>query len=293
MFYNFLGNYVSGFSASRPTLADAILIAGFIFCAAAAYLLGSLNFGIIFSKIFYKDDVRNHGSKNAGATNMQRTYGTAAGVITLCGDAAKAAASCLLGGFLLGLPGAYIAGLFCVVGHVFPLYYKFKGGKGVVTVAVLIAMTSIKTFIPLIIIFLVLVIGTRYISLGSVICAMLYPIILFKLIGIGGEATRGEYFGVLIAFAVAAIVVFKHRENIRRILNRTESKISFKKGKKKKEKKENIITENSETENETMSDREGLISGEISEKSEKTEPEDAVEKNVKDGGKKKNKNNKK
>lgn len=231
MYYNLLSKLASGLLETNPTLADFITVAGFILCAVIAYLLGSLNFGIIFSKVFYKDDVRNHGSRNAGATNMQRTYGTAAGVITLAGDAVKTVVSCLIGGFFLGLVGAYISGLFCVIGHILPLYYGFKGGKGVVTVATLVAMTSIQTFVPLFIIFLLLVIGTKYISMGSVITALLYPLILFRLVSANENALRAEYFGVLVAFAVAIIVVVKHKENIKRILNHTESKISFKKKK--------------------------------------------------------------
>lgn len=240
MYYNLLSGLASKLIETNPRLADFITVLGFIACAAVAYLLGSLNFGIIFSKVFYKDDVRNHGSHNAGATNMQRTYGTAAGVITLVGDALKTVVSCLIGGFLLGLVGMYISGLFCVIGHILPLYYKFKGGKGVVTVAVLMAMTNIQVFAVLFVIFMILVIGTRYISMGSVISALLYPIVLFKFVSANPEAMPGEYFGVLVAFVVAIIVVIKHRENIKRILNRTESKISFKKKKTdKKVKNEN------------------------------------------------------
>lgn len=233
MYYNYLSNFVHQYFSQRPFLSDLTLVIGIIVIIAVGYLLGSLNFGIIFSKLFYKDDVRNHGSHNAGATNMQRTYGTAAGVITIIGDAVKAVIACLVGGFLFGLLGTYIAGLACVFGHIFPLYYGFKGGKGVVTVATLIAMTSIKTFIPLIVIFVILVAGTKFISMGSVICGIVYPLILFNIVSLNPDASRSEYIGVLFSFVVAAIVVLKHKENIKRIFNHTESKISFKKKDKK------------------------------------------------------------
>jgi len=235
MYYNYISRLAAEKLAGNGYISDAVVILGFIFVIAAGYLLGSLNFGIIFSKLFFKDDVRNYGSHNAGATNMQRTYGTAAGVITIVGDALKQVAACLLGGFLLGLLGMYFAGFACIIGHIFPLYYGFKGGKGVVTVATLIAMTSIKTFIPILAIFLILVIGTKFISLGSVISAIVYPLILFNIVSSNPEASGVEYIGVMFAFAVAATVVIKHRENIKRIYNHTESKISFKKKDKKAE----------------------------------------------------------
>ena len=237
MFYNFIPKFIAEKLEGHGFMSDGALILGFMIVIAAGYLLGSLNFGIIFSKLFFKDDVRNHGSHNAGATNMQRTYGTAAGVITIVGDALKQIASCLIGGFLLGLLGMYFAGFACIIGHIFPLYYGFKGGKGVVTVATLIAMTSLKAFVPILAIFLILVIGTKFISLGSIVSAIVYPLILFKIVSASPMAAREEYIGVLFAFAVAAIVVIKHRENIKRIYNHTESKISFKKKDKNAEEK--------------------------------------------------------
>ncbi len=229
MYYNYISRFAAEKLAGSGWLADCAMILGFLLVIAIGYLLGSLNFGIIFSRLFFKDDVRKHGSHNAGATNMQRTYGTAAGVITIVGDALKAVVACFVGGFLLGLLGMYCAGFSCIIGHIFPLYYGFKGGKGVVTVATLIAMTSIKAFLPILAIFLILVIGTKYISMGSVISAIVYPLILFNIVSSNPDATRVEYIGVLFAFAVAAIVVIKHKENIKRIYNHTESKISFKK----------------------------------------------------------------
>lgn len=231
MYYNYISRLVQESFTDSPALSSIIIILGAIIIAAAGYFLGSLNFGIIFSRLFYKDDIRNYGSHNAGATNMQRTYGTAAGVITIIGDALKACVACLAGGFMLGLFGTYLAGLACIFGHIFPVYYGFKGGKGVVTVAVLILMTSVKTFLPLLAIFLILVIGTKYISMGSVISALVYPLILFNIVSMNPNPHRSEYFGVIFAFVVAGIVTIKHKENIKRIMNHTESKISFKKKK--------------------------------------------------------------
>jgi glycerol-3-phosphate acyltransferase PlsY len=125
----------------------------FIFCALLCvfvpYLLGSINFAVIISSKKYNDDVREHGSGNAGMTNMMRTYGRRAAVFTLIGDALKAVVSALLGYYAFGLIGAYVAGFFCVLGHLFPVFFKFKGGKGVVTAAFSILMCHPVVFLIL------------------------------------------------------------------------------------------------------------------------------------------------
>ncbi|MBQ8850391.1 MAG: glycerol-3-phosphate 1-O-acyltransferase PlsY [Clostridia bacterium] len=201
--------------------------------AAAAYFLGSLNFAIIISSKKYNQDIRNYGSNNAGMTNMMRTYGRKAAAFTLIGDALKAVVSCVIGYVFLGQIGAYIAGLFCILGHVFPIYYKFKGGKGVVTAGITILMCNPIVFVIVLAIFLILVVCTRYISFGSVISMLLYPVILDrvdKLLPIWGvyDGTEGSIGGIF-AILMAVIIVFKHIPNIKRLLNGTESKFSFKK----------------------------------------------------------------
>ena len=112
----------------------AIIIAG--------YLLGSINLSIILSSKYYKDDIRRHGSGNAGMTNVMRTYGKKMAIITFAGDFLKAVVASLVGRLVLGYHGAMIAGFFCFIGHIFPCYYRFKGGKGVVTAAAMILMTN-------------------------------------------------------------------------------------------------------------------------------------------------------
>ena len=191
----------------------------------AAYLLGSLNFAIIISGKQYRQDIREFGSKNAGMTNMMRTYGKKAAGLTLLGDALKAVASCLIGYLLLGQMGAYIAGLFCIIGHMFPIYYRFKGGKGVVTAAVTILMCNPFVFLILFVMFAVIVLCTKYISLGSVMCMLLYPILLDRI-------DRWLFGGapyVWIAVLMTVLVVVKHWENIKRLSQGKESKFSFKK----------------------------------------------------------------
>lgn len=197
----------------------------YLVTVVAAYLLGSLNFAIIISGKQYRQDIRNFGSKNAGMTNMMRTYGKKAAGLTLLGDALKAVASCLIGYLLLGQMGAYIAGLFCIIGHMFPIYYRFKGGKGVVTAAVTVLMCNPFVFLILFVMFVVIVLCTKYISLGSVLCMLLYPILLDRI-------DRWLFGGapyVWIAALMTVLVVVKHWENIKRLSQGKESKFSFKK----------------------------------------------------------------
>ncbi len=223
--HNFLQEY---WMPKYPDHTTLIIILGCLACAVIGYLLGSINWSIIISRIFYKDDIRTHGSGNAGSTNMLRTHGTVSGLVTFACDGIKTAIAVIAGALIYNLPGAYVAGLFCIIGHVFPVFFKFKGGKGVVTVAVMMALTNIKTFLICLLIFLIVVIGTKYVSLGSIIAVILYPLILFNMLLLF-KAQWIEYVGVPIAFLVTVIVVVKHRSNIKKLLNHTESKISFSK----------------------------------------------------------------
>ena len=126
----FLGHYVNENAATLGNKGLILLAVGGVLSAVIAYLLGSLNFAIIISGRTYKQDIRNYGSKNAGMTNMMRIYGKKAAALTLMGDAFKAIAAGLIGYALIGNFGAYIAGTACVIGHMFPVFYKFKGKGG-------------------------------------------------------------------------------------------------------------------------------------------------------------------
>lgn len=209
-----------------------LLIVGSLICIVSSYLLGSINFAIIISGKQYKQDIRQHGSGNAGMTNMMRTYGKGAAALTLLGDALKAVAAGLLGYACLGLFGAHLSGLFCVIGHMFPIFYKFKGGKGVVTTAASILMCNPYVFLVLITLFIVMVAIWRYISLASVMCVLLYPVVLngMDTIILGYTNPYG-----LFTVAITVLVVFKHKDNIKRLMNGTESKFSFKKSVKKED----------------------------------------------------------
>ena len=215
------------YDTTMPTATQAVWLAiAAILCIAIPYFLGSINFAILLSKAIYKTDIRDFGSGNAGATNMMRTFGKKTALMTFGGDALKAFVSGALGYLLLGQYGAHIAGLFCVIGHMFPIYYKFKGGKGVVTTAVSMLMCNPFVFLILLVIFLIIVGFTKYISLGSIMCALLYPVILDRVEKFFNGSTQPY---VIIPMIIAALVVFMHRENIKRLMSGTESKFSFKK----------------------------------------------------------------
>ena len=196
-------------------------------CIILPYLLGSVNFALVISKLIFKDDIRNYGSGNAGMTNMLRTYGKAAAAATLLCDLLKAVVAVLFGLFVLEYIGAYIAGFFCVLGHIFPVFFKFKGGKGVVTTAAMVLTLNPLVFLILFTFFIIVVAVTKYVSLGSVLCMLLYPLFTYYFGGSG--------IPTLFSFAVAATVIFMHRSNIKRLLSGTENKISF--SKKSKDKK--------------------------------------------------------
>ena len=221
----------------------ATLLLFVILSIAVSYLLGSVNSAIIVSKLLYKEDIRTHGSGNAGLTNMLRTYGLGAAALTLIGDMLKTALAIFFTAFLLGISYnngislndgfCYMAGLFAVLGHVFPVFYGFKGGKGVlVTATMALILTPIPALI-LILLFAIIVFFSRYVSLGSVCVAILYPIMLQGYVAFvfGGASMPGIM--ALSAIILAIFIVWCHRGNLKRISDRTERKISI--GKKKKD----------------------------------------------------------
>lgn len=205
-----------------PTFVSLLLMLVYIFIP---YLLGSVNTAIIVSGRMYNDDVRTHGSGNAGFTNMMRNYGKKAAIITFAGDILKTMLAVMIGWCVFGYLTAYIAGLACLVGHVFPVFYHFRGGKGVLCLTSIVFMLDWRIFLILLAIFVILVAGTKYISAGSVICAMLYPLILNRMNDTGLRLIE------FVALAIMLIIVIKHKENIKRIFKGTESKFEFKKSK--------------------------------------------------------------
>ncbi len=195
--------------------------------AAQAYLLGSVDTGILISKYLYHDDVRNHGSGAAGMTNMLRTFGKKAAALTAAGDVLKGVAAVCIGRWLFGyLPaggsvspylGVYLAAILAVVGHLKPLYFGFKGGKGVLVAggAILAIQPILLPFLALI--FLACLIPTGMVSLGSVTMAAAYPILTLVYCIIKGYAVGDAVVCVVGALIMGGMVIYMHRSNIQRI----------------------------------------------------------------------------
>ena len=209
-----------------------------IICAVISYLLGSINSAIFFSKLLYKEDVRTQGSGNAGLTNMLRTYGKVGAALTLLGDMAKTALAVLITGLVFGfsyengisLDGfCYLAGLCAVLGHVFPIFYGFKGGKGVLVTAVMALILCPPVFGALILLFIIIVAISGYVSLGSIIAASLFPFC----VSLYSYFVGGDLHPLTVACSVilALFVIWCHRSNIKRLRDGNEKKISI--GKRK------------------------------------------------------------
>ncbi len=221
---------ILGILAEKGEIHIAIWIGVIVFCAALGYFLGSINFAVVISKIKFKDDIRKHGSGNAGATNMSRVYGKSAGIATLAGDILKTVASVLVAKLLCGDVAGYMTGFFCALGHAFPCYYKFKGGKCVAVTAAMALALDPLIFAILLLVFAVVVIGTKYVSLASIASALMYPVVMHNIMEI--RFGHGD-LRVIFVLATCILVIFLHRENIKRLLDGKENKFSFKKKEKK------------------------------------------------------------
>ncbi len=218
------------------------------------YLLGSVNFSIVLSKCLKGDDIRNSGSGNAGATNMLRTYGKKLAVVTLILDVLKGVVSVLFGAFLTLLVSKYVvsvgnegiavsystflkiqqqlpfykflSGIGVILGHNFPLYFGFKGGKGVATSLGTILTLNWRVGLIVALFALAIMAITRYVSLGSVIGAILFVAVdLSYMVFTDSFSVLHLVFDIIIA----ALLIVRHHQNIKRLLNRTESKLGSKK----------------------------------------------------------------
>lgn len=195
----------------------------FIICIAIAYLLGNISGGMIFGKLLFNKDIRDYGSKNAGTTNALRVFGIKAGALTFIVDVLKSLLACFIGMKLLGLSGILLAGIFVVIGHNWPIFLNFKGGKGIASSFGFIMFLDYKIAIVAIIIFIIIIILTKYISLGSMLTATLVLPISYIFFGY-----RNIY--VLLTFLfLASLSIFRHNSNIIRLINGNENKIKIKK----------------------------------------------------------------
>ncbi len=211
-----------------------------------SYLLGSISFAIIITKLFSKNDIRDFGSGNAGATNVLRAQGKLPALLTALGDIGKSIAAVLLSGYLmmniqlsplpssspvdtleeLKLIGFYLAGFFSILGHMFPLFFGFRGGKGVATTFGMMVLLDWRVALVLLMVFVVVILTTRMVSLGSVLAAVSFPIStwIFRAC-LDGLTPTMVWFCTGMTALIAALVIFRHRANIKRIIAGTESKI--------------------------------------------------------------------
>ena len=213
---------------------EAISVLAAVLAAVQGYLLGSISFAIIVSKLIYNDDVRKYGSGNAGMTNILRVYGKKAAAWVLLGDFSKGIAAVMLARLLFSwlqvgfMDGGYIGGLFALLGHLFPLYFGFRGGKGVLTSCGIMLLLNPLVFLITVLPMLALVLIVRIVSLGSIIGAVIYPIATYFVLSSQG---RPALFDTFFAALLGIIVIIMHRENIRRLLAGTENRFGAKKEK--------------------------------------------------------------
>ena len=180
------------------------------------YLLGGINGAILLSKLVEKDDVRRHGSGNAGFTNFFRNYGKRTSLLVILIDAAKAAVSCLLGGWLLGkyglrTEGMLLGGLAATLGHDFPAFLGFRGGKGIVCGFAAALVTDWRVGLILLAVFALVYFLTHYVSLASVLCALGFFVSFWLFY-------PGRPFVLILSGCLSALAIFLHRENIGRLV---------------------------------------------------------------------------
>ncbi len=198
---------------------------------AAGYLIGSISFAVIVSKVVAHDDVRSHGSNNAGATNMLRTYGKLPAAITFILDFLKGMCSAwvaqmIFAHFGAGDLGSYFGGLGALAGHIFPLFFGFRGGKGIATGLGAIMAIDPLVFSIVALVFVPIAPISGYVSLASVTGASGFPIVLTVARLVQGRFSMTE---LALSLILSGILLYTHRANIQRLMNGTERKLSFRK----------------------------------------------------------------
>lgn len=238
-----MGQFLSAFATNYGIAA--------LYTAVVSYLLGSLNFAIIITQYLSKDDIRRQGSGNAGFSNVLRSVGILPAVFTFIGDFIKVIAAVIVGRtifYLFGNEavfgsdfnhltfGVYIAGLFCLIGHIFPIYFGFRGGKGVVTACGMLLMCDFRLFLTAIAVFAVVFVFSRIISLSSLSAAVVTPIATFILFYLyylkhyAADKFNEVFYAVclfpsFIILVACVIIIIMHRDNIVRLIKGQEKKI--------------------------------------------------------------------
>lgn len=219
--------FENGTTGTVYTRPDPYFGLTYLLMAVFSYVVGSVNFGVLVSRRLCNDDVRNYGSGNAGMTNVARVFGKKAAILTFLGDSLKAAICAFLGLVLAGNGCGYMALAFCLVGHAFPVFFKFRGGKGVASAfGGMLVLEPIAALI-LFFFFAVIVLGTKYVSLGSIIGSALVPLmvnICWK-VGVTHSMMSYDYFMVTFCSVFyACFIIFMHKENIKRLYRGEENK---------------------------------------------------------------------
>ena len=210
----------------------------YIIVLIISYLIGSINFSIILSKKLAGFDLREKGSGNAGTTNMLRTVGKKAALLTLICDILKGVVPVVLAVLVGNIANhfgaelrveymAQVAGIGTIIGHTFPLYFGFKGGKGVASSLGLVLIINWQVGLICLVFALLIMAVTRMVSLGSISAAILFLVLTIFRVGAQYYIVQGNY--MIFGLVLALIVIFNHRSNIKRLLNGTENKLSFKK----------------------------------------------------------------
>lgn len=188
----------------------------------AAYLLGNISAGKLVAKYVGHIDISKVGSGNAGTTNVLRTLGWIPSVMTLVGDVLKAVIAALLGKAIAGETGMLISGVGVIIGHIWPVFYKFKGGKGIAAAFGFIIFTDPLTALLLFVEQIAVIAVTRYMSLASILSCFMYPV--FTMI-----FNWDNKLHVIVACIIGALALFAHRSNIMRLINKNENRLDFKK----------------------------------------------------------------
>ena len=191
----------------------------FLIVAVISYFLGSINSAILVSKLTMGYDIRDKGSGNAGLTNAYRCMGGKRTAWVLIGDVLKSVVSMYIGGQMLGSMGVLISGAFTILGHLFPIYFGFRGGKGVLVGGTMVAMFDWRIFIIVMAVFFITVLATKWISLGSILATATFPIMT--------AVFYQDWKLVVFTGVMACIVIFMHRKNIVRIIHGEENKFSL------------------------------------------------------------------
>lgn len=195
----------------------------YVLVAIIAYLLGSISTGLIVAKLHHGPNLREVGSKNTGASNVLRTMGLRNGLITFVGDCGKAALACAIGWWTLGQYGALLAGLMVILGHNWPVFFQFRGGKGVASsCGVMLICFPIPALISYVVA-IAIIAATKFISLGSMCMLTLFAVLVSVFY------SGGDVIVILWAVMLAALCLLRHRTNIGRLLHGCENRLSLKK----------------------------------------------------------------